>query len=119
MGLLSGFRSREDMVNTILERYKQSKSWEILDHKSTRFGKHLWALVKHEDHASFIVLFKLGSSYGDWYYKTIDEQMGPYAIDCPVSLIDKAGPACNEMSEKWRRRVRLRANKQRNLKLSR
>lgn len=41
----------------------------------------------------------------EWYYKDMDETVGPYQAKCPKSLLQKLdSPASNEYARDWRKR---------------
>ena len=104
MGTFSGFYSRNDVVDNLVNQYT-SERFSIIDRKATNFGRHLWMLIQPKEGPSFICLFKLSSYRGDWGYKPIDESMGPCYWDCPVSLIQQADPPTTEYATQWRNRV--------------
>lgn len=105
MGTFSGFYSRMDVVDTLVNQYTND-GFRIIDRKATNWGRHLWMLIQPKEGPSFICLFKLSSYEGDWGYKDIDESMGPCACECPVSLLDQADPPTNQYAAEWRARVR-------------
>lgn len=46
-------------------------------------------------------------------YKVLDEDMGPYAYECPPEILDVLSPARSKYAEKWRAGCRaLRLNEQ-------
>ena len=103
MGWLFGWESQRDVKNHCLS---ELENFEVIGHKSTSFGKNLWVACKdRKDGKSFIVLFLLSKSDGEWGYKDIDESMGPYAKDCPISLLEKTSGLDSEYSKKWRSQV--------------
>jgi len=104
MGTTTGFYSRNDVVDNLVNQYT-SERFSIIDRKATNFGRHLWMLIQPKEGPSFICLFKLSSYRGDWGYKPIDESMGPCYWDCPVSLIQQADPPTTEYATQWRSRV--------------
>ena len=111
MGTFSGFYSRIDVVDTLVNQYTNAR-FRIIDRKATNFGRHLWMLLQPKEGPSFICLFKLSSYDGDWGYKPIDESMGPVYHDCPLSLLDQADPPTSEYATEWRTRVRKRSGGQ-------
>ena len=40
----------------------------------------------------------------EFYYKDMDESSGPYAYDCPKSILDLLSPTTNEFALNWRRK---------------
>lgn len=60
----------------------------------------------------YIGIFLLGVSDGHWGYKPMDESMGPYNYDCPISYLDMAPIAPSGYAADWRTKVRIHhANK--------
>lgn len=104
MGSFSGYYSRNDVVDDIVNQYTGER-FSIIDRKTTNFGRHLWMLIQPSEGPSFICLFKLSSYGGDWGYKPVDESMGPCYHDCPVSLLDQADPPTTEYATGWRNNV--------------
>ena len=104
MGTISGYSSRQDVVDDLVRQYS-SKHFTIINRKATNFGRHLWMLIQPQTGPSFVCLFKLSSYAGDWGYKAIDESMGPCYWDCPVSLIQQADPPTTEYATNWRNQV--------------
>lgn len=89
--------SKESFVNQIL-----MESGSILAH-SVR-GNRLWTIYQPRSAGAdpFIVLFLLKCSDGCWGYKDMDETMGPYFYDCPLSFLNKTP----ETGNSWRNDVR-------------
>ena len=104
MGTISGFYSRQDVTDHLVDLYTSS-NWTIIDRKTTNFGRHLWMLIQPNQGSSFVCLFKLSSYGGDWGYKSIDESMGPCYWDCPVSLIQQADSPTTATATQWRKAV--------------
>lgn len=42
-------------------------------------------------------------------WKTMDESMGPYAWDCPASILAMLSPTTNELAKRWRAQCRQAA----------
>ena len=104
MGTFSGYYSRQDVVDDLVQQYSTG-GFTIIDRKATQFGRHLWMLIQPKEGPSFICLFLLSSYKGDWGYKPVDESMGPAQWDCPVSLIQQADPPTTEYATNWRNEV--------------
>ena len=91
---------------------------EVIAHRTV--GNHFWVAANHPKYGSYIILFLLSKSQGDWGYKPISEDMGPFYYTCPLSLLDKTdglesvGGWAGKMSREWREKVREyhRAKKQ-------
>lgn len=56
-----------------------------------------------------VYLLQRNGKFG-WGYKDIEETMGPYYYDCPVSYLDEADPPTTETATKWRDEVRAKSN---------
>ncbi len=100
--------SKESFVKQIL-----MESGAILAH-SVR-GNRLWTIYqpKGSEADPFILLFLLSRSNGCWGYKDMDETMGPYFFDCPLSFLDivpEPEKGCHlslgETGKSWRDHVR-------------
>jgi hypothetical protein len=104
MGWSYGWNSRQELVDHILRNTKIN-GYEIIQHFSTCFGKHLWVAVKLNAE-SFIVLYLLKKDKVDWGYKGISEEMGPIYLDCPAELLDKTvGIIGSAYSDEWRNKI--------------
>ena len=103
-----------DIKREILADYAKSEHVEVLDHKSTCYGKHWWvALRNKKTGTSFICLFKMERFQQDdcWGYKDIDEAMGPNETDCPISLLDRTTEPTEGFAVDWRACVRKAAER--------
>lgn len=103
MGWLFGFSSASDVKDSL--NRERSKRFKIVDQASTNYGRHLWTVLQPAEGKSFIVLDLLEKHEGDWGYKDITEDMHPFYYDCPLRLIEAAGPTDHEESNKWRAAV--------------
>jgi len=94
--------------------------------KPTRFetmqysvrGRVLYAAHRAErgdEVTTFIGVYLLGTSNGDWGYKAMDEGMHPYQYDCPLYLFDLAPVPPSPQAAKWREEVRKKAARKRSL----
>src|SRR5574343_1028282 len=105
MGWTSGYGSIKQIQNEFL---KLDGHLEIIDHKSTCFGQHLWIAYKYKDKPeSFIVLIKIEKFEDNtWGYKDMDESCHPYIYDCPLELLNKTTGINNTYSINWRNAVK-------------
>ena len=78
---------------------------EVLCKRTTNFGRSLWLTIKSPGGPSYVCLFLLRSHEGEWSYKDVDESMGPYQSNCPLSIIEAADPPCNQFATEWREKV--------------
>lgn len=88
--------------------------------KSSVVGNNIWQLVEQEDEhgnlRAFIALTMMSFSDGRYWIKHLTEACGPVALNCPVSMIEKAN-TYGEVSESvkgWRECVvKYKADKKR------
>lgn len=105
--------TKEDVVEEIVSRYRKERSGrkegEIFSVEHSRRGNCLWMLCevekKFKGTQRFIVLFLLDTARGASGYKDLDETMGPFYYNCPVSFIRRATDPLNESSANWREKV--------------
>jgi hypothetical protein len=110
--------TRKDIIAEV------TKGWTREDGTGTQAIRHCargnTLYVVHETTAAdetyrFIGVYLLLKDREGWGYKPMDEAMGPYQFNCPVSYIElaeekpKAG-GLGKTSDEWRRRVRFDAN---------
>lgn len=79
-------------------------------------GQKLWVAVERETGERYITLYLIRSSKGEFMYKGLDEHMGPYEFDCPLSLLamTEEKRTKSEYGDNWREKVRaFHANKSR------
>jgi hypothetical protein len=57
----------------------------------------------------WLAVYLLQRSQGSWGYKDMDESMGPYYYDCPVSYLDAADEPVSDTARDWRNECRSRA----------
>ena len=80
-------------------------------------GNRIWQLVQRPDGTKYITLDLIAKERGGgWGYKSLDEDWGPYFVDCPTALLDKADPPATPNAEAWRAKVREYADRQKQLK---
>ena len=81
--------------------------YTILDDATTKYGRNYWALITKEGMTPTIFLALInGSNKTEWGYKDMDESTGPTEKDCPLRLLDAAGPAPVPYGKTWREGVR-------------
>ena len=77
-------------------------------------GNTMYALHesgKHGEVRKWIGIYLLQRSVEGWGYKDMDESIGPFCYDCPLSYLEEADEPINENARKWREQVRLEAAK--------
>jgi len=90
---------------------------KLVAQKATNYGRHLWSVYETPEGDRFVNLdlMERGSD-GSWGYKDMDETMGPFYYDCPLSLLKVAGPTKHDSARRWRDEVEARqARKSRKL----
>ena len=102
----NGWSTKKELIDYLCRSEGGHKTLK----KSIR-GNRLWILQEYQKDGApvrYIVLMLMGKhpdGYG-WGYKDIDESMGPYEVDCPLSYLDDLTPAANDYSRDWRSAVR-------------
>lgn len=102
-----GCTEKSQIRDEILRDFRNA-SYTVLRHATV--GNHLWlAIDKRPADGSApqraIVLCLLTKRDGIWGYKDMDETMGPYYYDCPLSLL-ALFPAPSPDAGAWRDQVR-------------
>jgi hypothetical protein len=87
----------------VAELRSQVRSYVIVDE---HIGRNVWFLLEQPSGERFIVLFLTEGGAGGWAYKDVTEDMGPCEVDCPLRLIEAAGPIESQYANEWRDRVR-------------
>lgn len=108
MGWLFSHRSKDELVKSLLNPNELREGFRILDHSLV--GGHLWLVVERDlpDGACerIICLELIEAHAGQWGNKSISEREHPYYFDCPLRLLDLAGPTISSKAEEWRQAVR-------------
>lgn len=94
MGWSYGWKSKSDLVHMLKTDFIGLKT-------SCVRGNMFWGVADYKGE-NVIVCAIIGSSDGEWGYKGMDESMGPYYYNCPLSYLDMA-PVQNA---EWREKVR-------------
>ena len=95
----------------------QRQGVTLIAQKATYYGRHLWSVYQTKASPTnpiphrFINLDLLdyGPAHQSWGYKETDESMGPCHYECPLELLDLAGPddqADGTYARAWRAKVR-------------
>ena len=103
MGWLFGWNTRKELVDHLCE----GNGVKTL--KRCFKGNNMWAVQQTEDGLVFAVLYLIkgrNESRDGWGYKDVDETMGPYQHDFPVSWLDLLSPCDSEYAVSWRENVR-------------
>lgn len=108
--------SKEAMIEDICRKSENEAGiWETIA-KSLR-GNHLWTVRQMTTKVDgqpfhsvrYIVLYLLAKHEGQWGYKDISEDMGPFVYDCPLKFLKMANEcftANEKYAVKWRKAVR-------------
>lgn len=98
MGWLFGWNSKKELANHL------KKNWSCPVLKASTVGNNLWFLIETRK-GKMIALAKMACDKGQWGYKDLDETMGLYETNCPISFIKKADKPFNEHAREWRHQV--------------
>ncbi len=120
MGWLFGHPTKESLVRHLDGQFSTAPSIKLV--KRQVVGSCYWAVCEYivdtqgaPKKGDRIVLLCLLQGRKDstnyaWGYKDMDECMGPYRVNCPIGLLNQAGPDdaphLNENARKWRAKVR-------------
>lgn len=67
---------------------KEMLTDKVVAHASTNYGRNLWVVYNHPEGYQFISLFLIRKLSDGYYYKPVDESMGPNEVDCPLKFLD-------------------------------
>ena len=93
IGWLFGWNTRKELVDHLCE----GNGVKTLKRKFV--GNNMWAVQRTEDGITFACLYLIkgrNESRDGWGYKDVDETMGPYQHDFPVSWLDLLSPCDSE-----------------------
>lgn len=98
-----------DQVRKALNR--ERSDLQLLAQATTERGRRVWSAYRNPVSGwSWVQLDLISVSEGDFGYKSISEDEGPYYLDCPLHIIEAAGPLpaipSSPYAEQWRARVR-------------
>jgi hypothetical protein len=88
----------------------EKNGYKVLKTAATNYGRHLYIAieepVREGVEAKRSVLVTLIEKHGDmWMKKDMDEDMGPYMFDCPLSILALVPTVNSEHAAKWREGV--------------
>ena len=110
MGWLTGYGSPTEIKNEVLKCFcpnvNPTANYDLIDYKSTNYGRNLWVAIKSKTDAISMILLILIKKEGDWGYKDMDESACPCAVDCPLELIEKTTGDGSQYSKEWREKVK-------------
>ena len=118
MGWLFGYYTRKELVDHLCEGNG------VTTLKRRFVGNTLYTVNAYEQangtdikYACVYLLKGRTGTRDGWGYKDMDETMGPYYYDFPVSWLDMLSPCDSENALGWRKCVRERAEKLSRIKL--
>ncbi|MDB4590945.1 hypothetical protein OAH77_04510 [Flavobacteriaceae bacterium] len=119
MGWTSLFTYEVNPQTSTKERNEQIKKWFVETNlrpvekyealKMQVVGNVLYAAVKLKKTnrvTAFIYVFSLDSNGHEYYYKDMDESVGPCNYDCPMSIIKLLTPTERKWANEWREKVK-------------
>ena len=97
---------REAHIKRLTSASHFSPDYEPLEHRVV--GNNVWQLVLHKPTGRKMICLDLIAKErgGGWGYKGLSEDMGPYEVNCPLSLLNKASPVTEGYAVEWREKVR-------------
>lgn len=94
--------TKKDITHHLDGRFNNNKATLI---QSSTVGNNHWQLVdaSPEQGDKLIVLNLLSKNkHHGWGYKTIDETSSPFEVNCPLSMLNRAGQASDPIAKQWR-----------------
>lgn len=84
--------------------------WKVL--KSSLVGSTWYAAIEHtifctEETTVFAMVVITSIEHGEFWYKELSEDMGPYHYDCPVGILKLLSPTKSEYALEWRKNCEL------------
>ena len=77
-------------------------------------GKSIYEPLEESEKKVWAAVFLTSVKDGDFYYKDMDEDMIPFAYDCPKGILDLLSPTEKEGALEWRRLCEEKRNKKKN-----
>lgn len=117
MGWLFGWNTRKELIDQLC----YGNGVETLKRKFV--GNNMWAVQRVPSGEVFACLYlikgnpRVTDDPCNWGYKDVDETMGPYQYDFPVSWLDLLSPCDSEYALEWRANVRKRAEQMARFKI--
>ena len=117
MGWLFGWDTRKQLIDHLC----YGNGVETLKRKFV--GNNMWAVQRTKEGITFACLYlikgnpRVTDDPCNWGYKDVDETMGPYQHDFPVSWLDLLSPCDSEYAVSWRENVRKRAEQMARFKI--
>lgn len=99
-------RGREAFLADITSKSHFGEAYTPI--KSRVIGNNVWQAVRHEPTGNIFICLDLIAKdrKGGWGYKGMSEDMGPYQVNCPQSLLALCTEPLSESAKVWRAKVR-------------
>ena len=108
MGWTSYYRDDNESDAEHIQRQVLGSRNEIVE--SATVGTTFYAAVRvKETGETFGLVVLQERADGEYAYKAMGEDEGPYYFDCPVRVLDALTPTDNETANGWREACRKRA----------
>lgn len=113
MGWLYGWTSKESLIADLRSPSRFSSGIRLV--QSSVRGKRHWYLAERADGSRWIGLDLMDRLQDriQWGFKDLDETVGPFYFDCPISYIKAATQPFNESAAIWRGKVLALAREKR------
>jgi len=99
-------RGREEFIARVTSQKHYSEGYTPLEYREV--GNKIYQLLRVEAQSRVMIALTLIAKHrnGGWGYKGLSEDMFPYEVDCPLSLLNKADPTPSASAQEWRAKVR-------------
>lgn len=67
-------------------------------------GNHFYYAARHTDDSVFGGIVLASQDADCWYFKDVDETMGPYYTNCPKTVLEVLTEPANDYAKTWRER---------------
>jgi len=106
-------------VENNLNGENEKGKWTVL--KSAKYGSTVYSAVEYlnketNERKVFATIFLTNTRNGEFSYKDMDESCGPYAYDCPESILKLLTPTESKWANEWRNKCREVRKKDKELK---
>ena len=99
--------SSKTLMTRELEQYGSIKVLKSAMVRGVYYAAYVMTKRPEEVHGIVCLVRK---SKGEFIYKDIDEEMGPFESKCPESILDLLTPTESNYANEWRERCRAYAN---------
>lgn len=110
MGWHSGWYSRRDLIRHLVRAWNNGDT-EVSPLRHCTRGNNLWILFEQRapgiEPERWVELCMMQRFAGDeWGYKPVEDSMGPYQVNCPLSYVEACTATESKLATEWRERVR-------------